>query len=73
MWVLHSALQKAIRWCEIIDARYFAKELIEMGKPGSHLNSLIGIAAEDIGLGESGGRIEVRTCYYIPIIFHRPL
>ena len=49
---LMSALQKAIRWCEVNDARYFAKELIEMGKPGTNFTRLKVIAAEDIGLAD---------------------
>lgn len=49
---LMSALQKAIRWCEVNDARYFAKKFIDMGKPGTNLNRLKVIAAEDIGLAD---------------------
>lgn len=49
---LMSALQKAIRWCEVNDARYFAKELIEMGKPGTNFSRLKVIAAEDVGLAD---------------------
>ena len=52
MYVLISALQKAIRWCEVNDARYFAQELTEMGMPGANLNRLMLIAAEDIGLAD---------------------
>lgn len=47
-----SALQKAIRWCEVNDARYFARKLVEMGKPGAVFNRLLVIAAEDIGLAD---------------------
>ena len=49
---LMSALQKTIRWCEVNDARFFAKELIEMGKPGTNFTRLKVIAAEDIGLAD---------------------
>ena len=49
---LMSALQKAIRWCEVNDARYFAKGLIEIGKPGANLTRLKVIAAEDVGLAD---------------------
>lgn len=52
MYLWMSALQKAIRWCEINEARYFAQELIEMGMPGAALNRLMIIAAEDIGLAD---------------------
>ncbi len=51
-YVLMSVLQKAIRWCEVNDARYFAQEFIEMGKPGTNFNRLMIIAAEDIGLAD---------------------
>jgi hypothetical protein len=47
-----SALQKSIRWGEINDSRYFAKELMDMGYPGAVFNRLILIAAEDVGLGD---------------------
>ena len=30
MHELISAIQKSIRWCEVNESRYFAKELIEM-------------------------------------------
>jgi hypothetical protein len=49
--VLYSALQKAIRWCETNDARYFAQEIIEMEIPAP-INRLLTIAAEDIGLAD---------------------
>jgi len=52
MYVLMSALQKAVRWGEINDARYFAQNLIEMGKPGAALNRLMTIAPEDVGLAD---------------------
>ena len=52
IFLLYSALQKAIRWCEINDARYFAKEIIELGQPGGVLNRLVVIAAEDVGLAD---------------------
>jgi len=47
-----SALQKAIRWCEVNDARYFAQVLTGMGKPGTNFNTLLTIAAEDVGLAD---------------------
>ena len=49
--VLYSALQKAIRWCETNDARYFAQEIIEMKIPAP-INRLLVIAAEDVGLAD---------------------
>jgi hypothetical protein len=52
MYVRMSALQKAIRWCEINEARYFAQELVEMGMPGAAINRLMIISAEDIGLAD---------------------
>jgi len=47
-----SALQKSIRWCEINASRYFAKELMQMGKSVDVLNRLILIAAEDVGIAD---------------------
>ena len=45
-YILMSALQKAIRWCEVNDARYFAKELmILVSKPATIFNQLLTIAA----------------------------
>ena len=32
--LLYSAFQKAVRWGEINDARYFAKEMIKIKQPG---------------------------------------
>ena len=49
---LISAIQKAIRWCEVNDSRYFAKELIDMGAPYAVFGQLRIIAAEDIGLAD---------------------
>ena len=49
---LNSAIQKAIRWCEVNDARYFAQELIDMGAPYAVFGQLRIIAAEDIGLAD---------------------
>jgi hypothetical protein len=49
---LISAIQKAIRWCEVNDARWFAKELIDMGVPFSVWGQLRIIAAEDIGIAD---------------------
>ena len=50
--ILVSAIQKAIRWCEVNDSRYFAKELIDMGTPHAVFGQLRIIAAEDIGLAD---------------------
>jgi|GEM_PF-1665403 len=61
IWI--SALQKAIRWCEVNDARYFARKLIDMGTPGAVLNRLIKIAAEDIGLADPTLLKYVRNCF----------
>jgi hypothetical protein len=52
MYLLISALQKSVRWCEVNDARFFSRELIEMGMPGAPLNRLMLIAAEDVGLAD---------------------
>jgi hypothetical protein len=52
IFLLYSALQKAIRWCEVNDARYFAQEFIEIGMPGAPINRLLIIAAEDVGLAD---------------------
>jgi len=47
-----SAIQKAIRWCEVNDARYFAQQQIIMGMPHAVWGQLRIIAAEDIGLAD---------------------
>jgi hypothetical protein len=52
IFVLYSALQKAIRWCEVNDARYFAKEFIKMGLPQNPINRLLVIASEDVGIAD---------------------
>jgi len=49
---LISAIQKAIRWCEVNASRYFARELINMGAPHAVFGQLNIIAAEDIGLAD---------------------
>lgn len=49
---LISAIQKAIRWCEVNDARYFAQQQIIMGMPHAVWGQLRIIAAEDIGLAD---------------------
>jgi hypothetical protein len=49
---LVSAIQKAIRWRQVNDSRYFAKELIDMGTPHAVFGQLRIIAAEDIGLAD---------------------
>ncbi len=51
-YLLRSALQKAIRWGEVNDARYFARKMIDEGKPGGVLNTLAIVAAEDVGLAD---------------------
>ena len=60
--VLISAIQKAIRWCEVNDSRYFAKELIEMGVPHAVFGQLRIIAAEDIGLADPSMVSYVGNC-----------
>lgn len=52
VYLLYSALQKAIRWGEINDARYFAREIVRMKQPGGVLNRLVTISAEDVGLAD---------------------
>lgn len=47
-----SALQKSVRWCEVNASRYFAKELMQMGKTIDVLNRLVLIAAEDVGIAD---------------------
>jgi len=49
-YLLISALQKSIRWCEVNESRYFAREYMNMGYPGGVFKRLILIAAEDVGL-----------------------
>ena len=63
LYELISAIQKAIRWCEINDARYFARELIDMGVPDSVWGQLRIIAAEDIGLADPTMVGYVEECY----------
>ena len=59
---LQSALQKSIRWCEINESRYFAKELMNMGYPGGVFNRLMIIAAEDVGLADPTLILYEREC-----------
>ena len=59
---LTSALQKSIRWCEVNESRYFARELMDMGYPGGVLNQLILIAAEDVGLADPSLIVYERRC-----------
>ena len=61
-FVFLSALQKSIRWCEINASRYFAKELMRMGKSVDVLNRLILIAAEDVGLADPSLLLYEREC-----------
>jgi hypothetical protein len=51
-WIIMSALQKSIRWCEVNPTRFFAKRYMEIGYPGGALDRLISIAAEDVGLAD---------------------
>ena len=51
-FVYLSALQKSVRWCEINPSRFFAQELVRMGKSVDVLNRLILIAAEDVGIAD---------------------
>jgi hypothetical protein len=62
IFVLYSALQKAVRWCEVNDARCFAQDFIEMGMPGHPINRLLIIASEDIGLADPTLLMYVREC-----------
>ncbi|MEJ2487518.1 MAG: hypothetical protein P8Y68_17485 [Anaerolineales bacterium] len=63
-YILMSALQKSIRWCEVNDSRYFAKELMDMGsKSATVFNQLLTIAAEDIGLADPTLIFYVRKLY----------
>ena len=63
-YILMSALQKAIRWCEINDARSFAKDLMDMGsQPTLVFNRLLIIAAEDVGLADPSLILYVRKLY----------
>jgi hypothetical protein len=59
---LKSALQKSIRLCEVNESRYFARELMDMGLPGSVFNRLILIAAEDVGLADPSLIVYERGC-----------
>ena len=63
-YILMSALQKAIRWCEINDARSFAKNLMDMGsQPTLIFNRLLIIASEDVGLADPSLILYVRKLY----------
>ena len=63
-FILMSALQKSIRWCDVNDARYFAKELMDMdSKPATVFNQLLTIAAEDVGLADPSLIFYVRKLY----------
>jgi len=57
-----SALQKSIRWCDINESRYFARQLMKMGKPGAVFNRLILIAAEDVGIADPSLLLYERWC-----------
>ena len=61
-YILMSALQKAIRWCEVNESRYFARQLVDMGVPAVALNRLLLIAAEDVGLADPTLLIYIRSC-----------
>jgi len=58
-----SAFQKSVRWSQVAEARYFARELMDMGLPGAVLNRLILISAEDVGLGDPTLFMYERGCY----------
>jgi ParB-like chromosome segregation protein Spo0J len=47
-----SAIQKAVRRCKINLARFYAKQMLELGKPVWLWNRLLIISAEDIGLAD---------------------
>ena len=59
---LISALQKSIRWFDVNDSRYFAQQLMDMGKPGAAINRLLIIAAEDVGLTDPSLIVYERHC-----------
>ncbi len=59
---LISALQKSIRWCEINESRYFAKQLVDMGCPGAVFNRLKIITAEDVGLADPSLIVYEKEC-----------
>jgi replication-associated recombination protein RarA len=61
-YLLMSALQKSIRWCEVNESRYFARELLNMGVPGVALSRLLLIAAEDVGLADPTLLKYIRSC-----------
>jgi len=61
-YLLLSAFQKSIRWCEVNASRYFAQQLMDMGMPGAVFNRLILIAAEDVGLADPSLVIYERQC-----------
>lgn len=67
---LISAIQKAIRRCEVNDARYFASELIDMDLPHTVWGQLRIIAAEDIGLADPTmvGYVEEHFDHYNKLI-----
>jgi len=57
-----SALQKSVRWGEVNEARYFARQLMKDGTPGAVFNRLFIIAAEDVGLADPTLVVYVRRC-----------
>jgi replication-associated recombination protein RarA len=61
-YLLISALQKSVRWCEVNESRYFARQLVDMSVPGAALSRLLLIAAEDVGLADPTLLIYVRSC-----------
>ncbi|MFZ0450129.1 MAG: hypothetical protein WAL98_12880, partial [Desulfatiglandaceae bacterium] len=61
-YVLTSALQKSVRWCEVNASRYFAQEKVKRGHANGVLNKLMGYAAEDIGLADPSLIRFLRTC-----------
>ena len=60
---LRSAMQKSIRWCEVNDSRYFAREIMNLGYPGGVFNRLMIIAAEDVGLADPSLLLYERARY----------
>ena len=59
---LLSALQKSIRWCEINDSRYFAKQLMNIANPYALFSQLRLYAAEDVGLADPSLLLYERGC-----------
>ena len=69
--VLQSALQKSIRWCEVNESRYFAKEFMNIGCPGGVFNRLMIIAAEDVGIWFCSKRLKKSDWDRLIILLNR--